>query len=136
NGNLASQNEFSQAPLWQQARDILIIPSSKFFKYANTFFEPADFVRFRELSLTYSVSPRMARALHLHTCSLTAAVRNLALWTRYTGVDPEVSRPEGGIVNSGLPGPSSVTNDNDLRVDGEGSVPLPREWFARITLGL
>jgi TonB-linked SusC/RagA family outer membrane protein len=54
------------------------------------FFQPGAFVRLREASLQYTVPQalvqRIARAKSL---ALVATGRNLALWTRYRGVDPE-----------------------------------------------
>src|SRR5688572_313029 len=55
------------------------------------YIEPADFVRLRELSLTYAVPRTFAqRFLRATGATLTGGVRNLKLWTDYTGVDPEV----------------------------------------------
>ena len=57
---------------------------------ASGFFEPADFIRLREVSLTYYASRSLAAKARAKDLSLTAAVRNLGvLWTRYGGVDPE-----------------------------------------------
>ena len=53
--------------------------------------ENGKFLRFRELSLTYNVPARYAEKLGLRYLSLTAAGRNLALWTPYSGVDPEIN---------------------------------------------
>ena len=50
-----------------------------------------EFLRLRELSLTFSAPTAWARALRASRLSLTATGRNLALWTKYPGVDPEVS---------------------------------------------
>ena len=133
NGNLASENALSQAPLWEQARNSIL--ENEDGADVSGFFEPADFVRFRELSLTYAVPLRVVRTLHVHAVSMTGAVRNLALWTRYTGPDPEVSAPVTGADNYGIPGSLGVAGYNDLREDGVGSIPLPRQWFVRLNLG-
>ncbi|MCS6809549.1 MAG: TonB-dependent receptor, partial [Candidatus Kapabacteria bacterium] len=66
--------------------------------------EPADWIRLRELSLSYN-------ATHLvHTLGYTAlrsvlftlSSRNLALWTRYSGADVEVSRDGSRSLSRGL----------------------------------
>ena len=49
-----------------------------------------DYVRFRELSLTWSVPPNLIRGLRLGGASLSVGGRNLGLWTKYDGFDPEV----------------------------------------------
>jgi hypothetical protein len=89
-------------------------------------------VRFRELSLSYNLPTRWVRALHGSSLSLTGAVRNLALWTRYTGGDPEVSG--GGTAQGNING--TTTTNNDIRASGLGAVPLPRYWLLRLNIGL
>jgi hypothetical protein len=51
----------------------------------------ADYLKFRELAVTYSVPSRWTRLLPGSRVSLTLAGRNLAMWTKYEGKgDPEV----------------------------------------------
>lgn len=61
------------------------------------FFEDGDFLRFRELGVTYYVPEAWAkRFLRGRTLTATASVRNLGiLWTKYTGVDPEAFATTG-----------------------------------------
>ncbi len=49
-----------------------------------------DYVRFRELSLTWSVPASLIRGIGLGGASLSVGGRNLGLWTKYDGFDPEV----------------------------------------------
>ena len=63
--------------------------------------EPGDFLRWRELSLTYTFAPNFIRQYGLRNMSITISGRNLALWTRFSGVDPEVNavgRGSGGVL--------------------------------------
>jgi hypothetical protein len=56
----------------------------------------ADYLKFRELSLTYSVPTRLTTFLPGSRFSVTVAGRNLALWTKYEGKgDPEVQFDPG-----------------------------------------
>lgn len=49
-----------------------------------------DFIRFRELNLTYTAPQRLVNLLRGRTLTATVAARNLGiLWTKYDGVDPE-----------------------------------------------
>jgi outer membrane receptor protein involved in Fe transport len=66
------------------------------------FMEPGDFIRFRELSLTFNAPERWAsRYIRGRSLSLTGAVRNLGvLWTKYTGVDPEAFGTTGDAPSS------------------------------------
>jgi TonB-linked SusC/RagA family outer membrane protein len=56
----------------------------------DAYIQDASFVRLRELSLTYTLPSRYARAFRAATASVTVAGQNLALWTKYEGFDPEV----------------------------------------------
>ena len=53
--------------------------------------KPADFLRWRELSLTYTVPSEFAERLRASSMSITLAGRNLWLGTRFDGADPEIS---------------------------------------------
>jgi TonB-linked SusC/RagA family outer membrane protein len=81
----------------------LISKNSSFFQQARTvmvrehpsrsvagFFEKGDFVRFRELSLTFAAPARWAELARARNITMALAARNLnVIWTKYTGVDPE-----------------------------------------------
>jgi TonB-dependent starch-binding outer membrane protein SusC len=53
--------------------------------------EPADFTKLRDLSLTYTLPSQLAQRFRATSASLTVAGHNLALWSDYSGLDPEVS---------------------------------------------
>lgn len=88
----------------------LINPGSSLFEQARTvavredpsrtvagFIEDGDFIRFRELDLTYNAPDRIAnKILRSRRLAVTLAARNLGiLWTKYTGVDPEAFATTG-----------------------------------------
>ncbi len=50
---------------------------------------PADFVRWRELSVSWRVPNDVASRVGAESLTLTASGRNIALWTNYKGLDPE-----------------------------------------------
>ncbi|GLC27950.1 SusC/RagA family TonB-linked outer membrane protein [Roseisolibacter agri] len=51
----------------------------------------ANFTRFRELSVTYTFPRALAQRFGGTNAGITVAGRNLALWTDYTGLEPEAS---------------------------------------------
>jgi TonB-linked SusC/RagA family outer membrane protein len=55
------------------------------------YMEDADFVKFRELSFTYDAPSKVASRIGAASLSFTIAGRNLATWTKYTGLDPELN---------------------------------------------
>jgi outer membrane receptor protein involved in Fe transport len=64
------------------------------------FIEDGSFVRFRELSVTYAAPERMvSRVFRAQSASLTFAARNLHVWTKYSGVDPEASYGSDNVPN-------------------------------------
>jgi TonB-linked SusC/RagA family outer membrane protein len=77
------------APLWEQARVVAVRQFGT--TVLGGFFEKGDFVRWRELALTYNVPEDFAnRVFRGRSLVVTGAARNLGiLWTDYTGVDPE-----------------------------------------------
>ncbi len=54
------------------------------------FIEQGDFLKLREVSLTYTLPTTLASAISASGASVTLAGQNLALWTKYSGFDPEV----------------------------------------------
>ncbi|HSJ05505.1 MAG TPA: TonB-dependent receptor, partial [Longimicrobiales bacterium] len=77
------------APLWEQARTVAVRQFGT--GVLGGFFEKGDFIRWRELAVTYTVPQEWAnRIFRGRSLVATAAARNLGiLWTEYTGVDPE-----------------------------------------------
>jgi TonB-linked SusC/RagA family outer membrane protein len=84
----------------------------------TAYMEKGDFLRLREVSLTYTLPQHLARAIRASGASVTLAGRNLALWTDYSGTDPEV-----------LQNFESTTTRVDFL-----SMPQTRRWVARVNL--
>lgn len=77
------------APLSEQARTVAVRQFGT--SVLGGFFEKGDFIRWRELSLSYTMPEQtIQRLIGGRSLVLTGAARNLGvLWTEYTGVDPE-----------------------------------------------
>ncbi len=71
----------------QQAAQIALWDANSYAGYI----EDASFVKWRELALTVGLPGDLAQRIGAQGLSLTLAGRNLATWTRYTGLDPEVN---------------------------------------------
>lgn len=70
------------------------------------FFQPGNFVRWREATVTVTLPEGMsARYLHSRGASLNFAARNLHLWTKYRGLDPEIDRLAGETSSNGANAP-------------------------------
>ncbi len=130
--NQREQND-PRAPIWLQARSA----ATAFIGCCSVlapFLENGSFVRFRELSATYALPARVVHTLRAQSLSLTGAVRNLALWTGYTGIDPEVANSRGGAVQVN-PVTGGTFVNHDVR-ENIADVPLARYWVVRLNVGL
>ena len=60
------------------------------------FMEPLQFWRLREISAVYTMPDRIARVFFgAASANVNVAVRNIHVWTSYTGVDPEANYGQG-----------------------------------------
>jgi TonB-dependent starch-binding outer membrane protein SusC len=89
--------------------------------------EKADFVKLRDVSLTFTLPDRFARRGRMQAASIALSGRNLAMWTDYTGLDPEVNGYGNNVVRG------SGSNAQFVRVDAY-SQPMTRRYT--ITLNL
>lgn len=83
------------------------------------YIEPADFIKLREVSLTYNVPQRFTQRMGTNgRVSLSIAGRNLATWTDYSGLDPETN----------IEGSANFTRAEYM------SVPPTRRWLATVNV--
>ncbi len=112
------------ASLLRQARALgaqfLVYPASQ------AYIEDASFTRFRELSVRYTLPRWLAGGIRAQSASVMLGVHDLALWTHYTGPDPEASTYFFSARGSA---PADATLDNS-------AVPLLRRWMLRLDVGL
>jgi hypothetical protein len=92
----ASRNNCSgainpKASFEEQARAVAVREDAS--RTVGGYIVPADFIRFREVSLSYTAPEGFARRyLRGRSMTASAAVRNVGiLWTKYNGVDPEAT---------------------------------------------
>jgi TonB-dependent starch-binding outer membrane protein SusC len=90
--------------------------------YLTPYFEPASFVKVREMSLSYALPVQLFSgwASGIRSASLSLVGRNLFMWTPYTGLDPEVN----------FVGNTQVQRGQDVT-----PYPPSRSWFFGIHLG-
>ncbi|HXM38741.1 MAG TPA: SusC/RagA family TonB-linked outer membrane protein [Gemmatimonadales bacterium] len=86
----------------------------------TTRLEDATFTRLREISITYSFKGRWVnKVAGLHALDVKLSGRNLRLWTRYSGYDPEVNLGGAQNANRGI---------------DWFNAPLARAWVVQVTL--
>jgi TonB-linked SusC/RagA family outer membrane protein len=103
-------------PLDRQARAV----AAAFLATDAGYIEDASFTRLRELSATVSLPERYARRAGFTSANIVLAGRNLATWSDYTGLDPEVN--------------SNPTNQQGWVYQDFLTVPPVRVFTARLNL--
>ena len=84
---------------WRKDGDITPIPRAMYnsgynFQGSDRYVEDGGFVRFQNLQIAYNFDKKFIKSLGLNQLQLYGSLNNLYLWTKYSGVDPEVS-PKG-----------------------------------------
>ena len=59
----------------------------------DAYLEPGDFVKLRELSVTYTLPGSLLHGFGqtVQSASVTLAMQNIKIWTKYSGADPELN---------------------------------------------
>lgn len=106
NGGFANGRDFwdRTAPLSDQVKS-----TARAMGSSDGYIEDASFIRFTELAATWTAPRSWARRLKSEGMSITASGRNLALWSNYSGFDPEV------ITNPGVFGTSDFLTNPPVR---------------------
>jgi len=96
--------------------------------------QKGDFVRWRELGITYEIPQVVSEKLGLSYASVSITGRNLHLWSGYAGADPEanaISRCAGQELSGGFPGVyCNFVDGSDLF-----TLPLPRSVTISMRFG-
>ena len=84
---------------WRKDGDVTPIPRAMYnsgynYQGSDRFVEDGGFVRFQNLQLAYNFTKKQIKSLGLNQLQIYGSLNNLFLWTKYSGVDPEVS-PKG-----------------------------------------
>ena len=103
------------APLSDQAR--AVYASSLFQGATSGYIEDASFVKLREVTLRWSLPASLARHLGVPNGAISLAGRNLATWTRYGGLDPELSSQGFDVLPRAELGQMPLTRQYALRFD-------------------
>ena len=94
---------------WRKPGDITNIPSpnNPFRSGTTRFVEDGDFLRLRNLTVSYTLPKQLIGATGLNTVRLFAQGQNLVTWTDFRGFDPEIST--GTLVGAQYPALRTVT---------------------------
>ncbi|NGF56376.1 hypothetical protein G5B00_07585 [Parapedobacter sp. SGR-10] len=59
--------------------------------YSSRTIEDASFIRLKTFSLGYDIPSQFLKRLHINSAQVSLSAQNLLTWTKYSGMDPEVS---------------------------------------------
>ena len=121
NESMRSNSNQSSAVAWRWRKngDITEIPralnagiGASYNALGNSrYVENGDYLRFQYFQLSYSVPTKYLKSIGLRSLRVSASGNNLLCFTKYTGVDPEVSYGSWGVCtdNSKTPRAKSFT---------------------------
>ncbi len=97
---------------WRKDGDITDMPRALYgYGYnwlgSDRYIEDGSFLRFKYLTFNYSFPQESLKKYHLNKLNLYLTANNLFVWTKYTGVDPEVGYGSMGVSVDGAKTPRS-----------------------------
>lgn len=105
---------------WRKDGDVTPIPRAIFvydnnsaynYQGSDRYVEDGSFVRFQNLQISYNFEKKLIKKWGLTDLRIFASMNNLFCWTKYSGVDPEISVGGWGVAtdNSQTPRSKSFT---------------------------
>jgi TonB-linked SusC/RagA family outer membrane protein len=81
---------------WRKDGDVTPIPRAMFntaynYQASSRFVEDGSFLRFQNLQISYSFPKKLIKNWGLSTLAAYFTMNNLFCWTKYSGIDPEIS---------------------------------------------
>lgn len=97
---------------WRKDGDVTPIPRALYsqgynWQGSSRYVEDGSFVRFQNLQLSYSLPQNTCKKVGMSNCSFYFSMNNLYCWTKYSGVDPEVSIGGWGVASDNSKTPRS-----------------------------
>lgn len=82
---------------WMEPGDVTDIPRASLTnvnwrEYSSRWLEDGSFLRLRMINLGYNFTPQRVERIGVRSLRVFVQAQNLLTWTRYTGLDPEVSQ--------------------------------------------
>ena len=107
---------------WRKEGDVTPIPRAMYntsynFQSSDRYVEDGGFVRFQNLQVSYNFPKKAIKSLGLNRLQAYASMNNLYVWTKYSGVDPEVSPSGYGVASDASQTPRSKQFTVTLNVE-------------------
>ena len=106
-GTRATNYSKSQLSRWQNPGDITMIPKMNAANYSgdlrpSRFLEDGSYMRLKNIALGYTLSPRISSRMHLANLRIYVSAQNLVTWTKYSGLDPELTGTASTALTQGI----------------------------------
>jgi len=106
-GTRATNYSISQLGRWQKEGDITMIPKMNAANYAgdlrpSRFLEDGSYLRLKNISLGYSIPSNVLGRLRISTARVYVSAQNLLTFTKYTGLDPELTGTASNSLTQGI----------------------------------
>lgn len=97
---------------WRQDGDVTPMPRALYntgfnFQGSSRYVESGSFVRFNNLQLSYNFDRKVLKRWGLSALQVYFSMNNLWLWTKYSGIDPEISAGSWGVATDSSQTPRS-----------------------------
>lgn len=81
---------------WRKDGDQTMMPRALYtyaynYQASSRYVEDGSFLRFQNLQISYSFPKKMIKAWGLSSLSASFTMNNIFCWTKYSGIDPEIS---------------------------------------------
>lgn len=113
-GNTGDRNQFQFVfdNRWRNPGDMTFVPRpmqgnvyggspQSFFAFNSMFLEKVDYLRLKDVSITYELPRSLIERVRLTNLQLFAQATNLLTWTTYSGLDPEFTGDDFGVYPQG-----------------------------------
>lgn len=91
-GNAQNANVFTFVDVWSPRNPDAVFPQSWLSpQVAGTFYQQRNFVRLQDVSLSYRLGRRAAKAIGAESLSASISGKNLLTFTKWVGWDPEMN---------------------------------------------
>jgi hypothetical protein len=91
------------------------------------YLEKADFVKLRDVSVSYTLPRSLTSKTRMESASIVLSGHNLKMWTKYSGLDPEVNGYGSNVVRG------SGSSSQFVRVDAY-SMPMTRRYTMQLNV--
>jgi TonB-linked SusC/RagA family outer membrane protein len=97
---------------WRKDGDVTPMPRALYntgynWQGSDRYVEDGSFVRFQNLQLAYSFPTKTIKSWGLNNLQLYFSLNNLYCWTKYSGIDPEISPSMYGVAQDNSQTPRS-----------------------------